>query len=123
MDIVSIINTVGIALGVIAIYGGLLLGQSWLRHYQTTTDENRMGQIVDVLVAAAEQMNQQMGTGEAKLDWVMTQLKKRVSAFDEDLARVLIEAAVHRMKQQTTAPSDLLLPVASSALHRQWQSE
>lgn len=124
MEIVSIINTVGIALGLAAIYGGLHLGQSWLRHYQTTTDEKRMGQIIDVLVTAAEQMDQRMGSGEKKLDWVLTQLKKRVSEFDEDLARVLIEAAVHRMNQQTTStPGDVLSPVVPTARHRQWKSE
>lgn len=124
MDILHILNTVGIALGVSAIYGGLLLAQSWLRHSQNATDEKRMGQIIDVLVAASEQIHQPMGKGETKLDWVLTQLKKRVTEFDEDLARVLIEAAVHRMNQQTTsAPGDVLSPVVPTARHRQWKSE
>lgn len=124
MNIFNILITVGIALGVIAVYGGLLLGQSWLRHSQTTTDEKRMGQIIDVLVAAAEQIHQPMGKGETKLDWVLTQLKKRVTEFDEDLARVLIEAAVHRMNQQATSDPGGALPQSlSSARHRQWQNE
>lgn len=123
MSILDSITTIGIVLGVIAIYGGLLLAESWLRHYQADNKETRLAHLVDILVMAAEQMNQRMGEGEVKLDWVMTQLKNHFADFDEDLARSLIEAAVHRMNKQTppSTPSDFVPP--QTALHRQWQSE
>lgn len=118
MDISEIINTLGTSLGVIALYGGLLLGRTWLRQHQSIANETRLGTLVDILVTAAEQMNKRMGSGDEKLNWVIAQLKQRVSDFDEDLARVLIEAAVKRMNDRQAIQFAAEPPAAS---HRQWE--
>ena len=62
-----------------------------------STNNEQMG-LVSIFVHAAEQM---MGDqdGQARLDWVMAQLKAKFPRLDTDTIRAMIEANVKAMRQ------------------------
>jgi hypothetical protein len=110
MNLPDIIITIGLALLVVGAYAGLITARSWIKQSKDALEESRFGWLIEHLVQAAEEQIKGRGQGEAKLQWVLTQLDERVPGFDEELANTIIRSAVHRIHQQgqwLTVPGEL----------------
>lgn len=100
MNLLDITITVGLALLVVGAYAGLIAARSWIKQSKLALEDTQLGWLIENLVHAAEEQNKLPGQGQAKFDWVIAQLDQRFDGFDEELARTIIKAAVHRMNNQ-----------------------
>lgn len=71
----------------------------WLDEHTTTEQQTRAWTMIKWLVEAAEQTITGYAKGSKRLDWVISELKKRGIEAD----RALIEAAVKEMKDKARA--------------------
>ncbi len=92
-------------IGLLLIVIGVL---AWLRVRPGAKDGMQPGEVIHLLVTAAEQMLPGY-SGESKLEWVLAELKELGLNLDPRLARMMVESTVYFLKQNKVLSSSVVL--------------